>query len=114
MEIIITVISIISFTIIIQIYLWRKNKIDKENLSQDWITFLKASENSDIQLLIDSGDKLIWNKHLKQNQLTIIIEVVDSEIENNPELKKLKLNAFNKQLHYDRTLPYSGSSGGKN
>ena len=86
---------------------------DKQTLPENWDKFKAAIAKNNIYEIKYFGDKLIWNKYLKQYQLTKIIEIVDSKIERYPELEQLKLDAFNKQLHYDRPLPSSGSSGGK-
>jgi len=88
----------------IQILLRRSRKKDKLSLDADWQNFLTASSTEDIEGINNYGDKLIWNKYLKQNQLTQISKVVELNIDKYPELKKLKLNAYNKQLHYNRTL----------
>ena len=103
-SIIVTIAFILLIGTTIQFIIWRSNKRDKLSLDKDWMNFIDASTQSDIDLINEYGDKLIWNKHLKQEQLTIISEVVESKIEKNPKLEKLKLNAYNKQLHYDRTL----------
>lgn len=98
--------------VLIQLFLRRNRKIDKKSIRTDWQLFLKASKSTDIPAMIKLGEKLIWNKYLTQAQLSNIMAVVDFHIEKHPELQKLKLDAYNKQLHYDRILPESGSSGG--
>lgn len=86
---------------------------DKKNLDKDWQNFLESESLNDIKGIAFYGNKLIWNKYLLNDQLNKIIDVVNSRVSDNPELKKLENNAFNKRLHYDRILPYPGSSGGK-
>lgn len=98
--------------ILVQYFLWKSRAKDKETIHSDWESFLKASSKNNIQELNYYGDKLIWNKYLKQKQLSEITRIVDSKIKVYPELEQLKLNALNKQLHYNRILPTSGSSGG--
>ncbi|BDS12405.1 hypothetical protein [Aureispira anguillae] len=55
-----------------------------------------------IKQIIYYGDRLLWNQYLKQEYLTKITEVVTSNIEESPELEKIKMAAFNKQLDYNR------------
>ena len=103
---------ILLIAISIQIVLRRIRGRDKNSINEDWKKFLHASSKNNIGEIKYYGDKLIWNKYLKQNQLTKISEVVAIKIEKYPELEKLKLDAYNKQLHYNRLFPGSGSSGG--
>ncbi len=103
---------IILSIIVIQYFLWRSRMKDKASLEEDWRRFLESVDNDDVDKIRGAGDKLLWNKYLKQKQLTKITEVVKSKIDKHPELKELHLNAFNKQLDYNKTLPESGSSGG--
>lgn len=100
----IVVILILTLTLAVQLFLWNSRQKDRAIIEEDWTLFLEAAKESDILNINKYGDSLIWNKHLKQHQLTRIIEVVEANVETNPELKQLKLNAFNKQLHYDRGL----------
>ena len=101
---------------IIAIYiniLLRKNKRKHQSsITRDWDNFLAAASENNIVEIKQYGDKLIWNTSLNQEQLSKITEVVEKNIDDYPELEKLKLDAFNKQLNFDRTLPGSGSSGG--
>ncbi|WP_375238030.1 hypothetical protein [Aurantibacter sp.] len=105
------VIFIIALVIYGFIYIDRQN--DKKNLKNDWEKFLKSVSLNDVKGIALNGDKLIWNSHLKNDQLNRIINIVNSRVSDFPELEDLKNNAFNKKLHYDRPLPYPGSSGGK-
>lgn len=105
------IISLISIGI--YYFIWKDRLNDKRCLEKDWQKFLKSDSLNDINGIALYGNKLIWNKYLLTEQLDKIINVVDSRITDFPELKKLELNALNKKLHYDRILPYAGSSGGK-
>jgi len=98
--------------IIIQFFLWKNRKKDKETLNHDWANFKRAIDKNATSQIILFGEKLVWNKYLTRNQLTEMIDVVNQKLERNPQLKELSLDLFNKKLHYDRTLPYPGSSGG--
>ena len=93
-------------------FLWKDRLNDKKNLEKDWQKFLKSESQNDIMGIASNGDKLIWNKYLLSEQLNKIIEVTNSRVIKFPELKKLANNAYNKKLHYTRTMPTSGSSGG--
>ena len=79
--------------LLIQYFLWKSRKKDKNAIKDDWKKFLNASAKNNIGEINYYGGRLIWNKYLKQEQL--------------------KLDAFNKQLHYNRTMPEIGSSGGR-
>ena len=105
------IISLVSIGI--YYFIWKDKLSDKKKLEKDWQKFLKSESLNDIKGIASNGDKLIWNKYLLTEQLDQIIDVVNSRISDFPELKKLENNAFNKKLHYDRPLPYPGSSGGK-
>ncbi|WP_299106720.1 hypothetical protein [uncultured Winogradskyella sp.] len=94
-------------------FLFKDRFKDKENLEKHWRQFLKAKSLNDIKGIDIYGTQLIYNKFLLANQLEEIISVVNSKILDFPELKKLKEATFNKNLHYNRTLLYPGSSGGK-
>ena len=93
-------------------FIFKSERKDKELIDSQWKNFLRAVDKNNISEIISYGDKLIWNKYLKRDQLSKIIEVVKLRIDNYPELEKLKLDAFNKKLDYDRILPSPGSSGG--
>ena len=93
--------------------IYSDRKRDRKNLDKDWENFLKSAERKDVSGLNKYEKNLIWNKYLKSTQLDKLIETVDLLSEKSPGLEKLKNLAFNKKLHYDRTLPYPGSSGGK-
>ena len=106
--------SIISIIAIgIYYFMWKDRLNDKRNIEKDWQKFLKSESINDIKGIASNGDKLIWNKYLQDKQLDKIIDVVKNKVSDFPELKKLENNAFNKKLHYNRPLPYPGSSGGK-
>jgi len=92
--------------IAIQFVFWKMRERDKNSIDEHWKRFQHAIERNNIEEIQYFGDKLVWNKHLKQHQLTTISEVVTDRIERYPQLEQLKLHAFNKQLHYDRALPY--------
>ncbi|MCF7559766.1 hypothetical protein L3X39_03885 [Sabulilitoribacter multivorans] len=98
--------------ILIQYFLWRDRTNDRKVLDEHWNKFLKSESFNDIKGIAFYGDKLIWNKHLTKGQLEKIIELVNSKVARYSQLEKLKYNAYNKKLHYDRPLPESGSSGG--
>lgn len=105
--------GIISLVIMVIYYFIRKDRLnDKKNLDNDWQKFLKSESLNDVKGIAFNGDKLIWNKYLLSAQLDKIIEVTNSRVEKFPELKKLVNNAYNKKLHYNRTILQSGSSGG--
>ena len=103
---------ILIFSIIIYFFIRKDRLNDKRNLELDWENFLKSESLNDIKGIAENGDKLIWNKYLLNEQLDKIISVVNLLVSDFPQLEKLKLNAFNKKLHYNRTMPESGSSGG--
>lgn len=106
--------GIISLILLVIYFFIAKDRLnDKMNLEKDWQRFLKSEYLNDIKGIAFYGDKLIWNKYLLTEQLDKIIDVVNLKVSEFPELKKLENNAFNKKLHYDRPLPYPGSSGGK-
>ena len=98
--------------LLIQYFLWKSKVKDRKSIADNWDKFLIASSKNDINDIKYFGDKLVWNKYLKQEQLTKITQVVASKAEEYPELEQLKLDLFNKQLDYNRTLPEIGSSGG--
>lgn len=104
------IISLISIGI--YYFIWKDKQNDKNNLDKDWRRFLKSISLNDMKGIASNGDKLIWNKYLKTEQLDKIIEVVNSKLSDFPELKELENNAFNKKLHFNRPLPYLGSSDG--
>jgi hypothetical protein len=103
-------VSILVVIIGIQVFLYLSRIKDNREIDKDWETFVNAVEVSDIDLIQIYGYKLIWNKCLKQEQLTYIKSTLDRL--SYPELEHLKLSVFNKLLHYNRILPSPGSSGG--
>ncbi|WP_299098958.1 hypothetical protein [uncultured Winogradskyella sp.] len=83
----------------------RKNKLkDKTNLENHWQKFLRADSLNDINGIDFYGNKLIYNKYLRIEQLDVISKVANSKVNNYPKLNKLKEAAFNKQLYYKRQL----------
>ncbi|GAA4803793.1 hypothetical protein [Litoribaculum gwangyangense] len=111
-SLIIALIVIVVGGILIQYFLWRDRINDRRVLDKHWNKFLKSESLNDIKGIAFYGDKLIWNKHLTKEQLKKIIELANSKVARYSELDKLKNNAYNKKLHYDRIFPRSGSSGG--
>ena len=111
-ELIISLGIIFIIAIYINILLRKNKKKHQDSITHDWDNFLAAASENNIVEIKQYGDKLIWNTSLNQEQLSKITEVVEKNIDDYPELEKLKLDAFNKQLNFDRTLPGSGSSGG--
>ena len=106
MILIYSLIAIFLISTTVYYFLWKSYQQDKKNLQNDWEKFQKSVSENDITGIAINGDKLIWNKHLLVEQLNEIISVVDSKISNSPELKKLRNNAFNKKLDYNRVFPY--------
>ena len=102
-------IALVGITIYTLIY--RSKKRDKATLKKHWNLFLEAKKINNIPAIQLYGDKLIWNHHLQKGQLAQIIECIDDRIQKFPHLNKLRNDAFNKQLHHNRILPMSGSSG---
>ena len=102
---IIVLITIVLVGVLIQYFLWKDRTNDRKVLDEDWNKFLKSESLNDIKGIALNGDKLIWNKHLTKKQLDKIIEIVNSRVARYSELEKLKNNAYNKQLHYNRTSP---------
>ncbi len=107
------IIAIVALMIVLNFFVLRKYKRDMDKIDDQWNAFLEAVDREDVDKIQLYGDKLIWNTDLKQEQLSTIKEVVELHLEDNPALEQLKLDAFNKQLHYDRNIPSPGSSGGK-
>ncbi|WP_340154722.1 hypothetical protein [uncultured Winogradskyella sp.] len=107
------VLGFILFIALIGYFFLFKDKLkDQENLKNHWQKFLKVKSLNYISGINVYGTQLIYNKFLLTKQLEEIISVVNSRISDFPELKKLKEAAFNKKLHYNRTLNYPGSNGG--
>ena len=105
--ILILALSLIVLIILIgQYFLYNSRKKDRLSIDSDWSNFLHASSSNHIGDIKQYGDKLVWNKHLKQDQLTEITKVVNSKIDKYPELEKLSLNVLNKQARYDRIFWY--------
>lgn len=98
----------------IQYFLWKNRKNDKKSIDIDWQKFVAAESKNDHFNIKLYGNRLIWNKYLKKEQLEKIIEVANTRKTNFPdaELDQLANNVLNKKLHYDRNLYESGSSGG--
>ncbi len=103
--------GIISLIVIgIYYFIWKDKLNDKKRLEYDWQKFLMSVSENDIKGIAAFGDKLLWNNYLQGEQLNKIIHVVKTKISDFPELIKLEENARNKKLHYDRSLPYLGST----
>lgn len=100
-------------TIVIQYYLWRDRKKDKNCIEDDWQKFLDAVSRNNNDELIRVSEKLIWNKYLKVTHLDIMLKIIENEIEENDKMKELYNKLKNRKLHYDRPLPSPDSSGGK-
>jgi hypothetical protein len=103
---------ILVVAIIIQLGLYRNRKKQRLEYPKHWEEFETCKKHNEYDDLIIVGNKLIYNKFLSQVHLEIIHSTAVSLEDEFPEFKSLRLNAYNKQLHYRRTLPQSGSSGG--
>ncbi|NVK66247.1 MAG: hypothetical protein HWE22_16770 [Flavobacteriales bacterium] len=96
----------------IQIGLYNMRKRQKLVYPELWKEFETAVKNGLHTDIISVGNKLIYNKYLRQEHLTIIHQTAIKLEKEHIQFKSLRLNAYNKQLHYDRPLPEIGSSGG--
>ncbi len=96
----------------IQIGLYNMRKRQKLVYPELWKEFETAVKNDLYTDIISVGNKLIYNKYLLQEHLTIIHQTAIKLEKEHTQFKSLRLNAYNKQLHYDRPLPEIGSSGG--
>lgn len=94
--------------------LWLYNDRKKQSLAYPklWEEFETCKKFNSYNDLLSVGNKLVFNKYLTQNHLDIIHNTALELEEMFPEFESLRLNAYNKQLHYNRTLPQTGSSGG--
>jgi len=111
----IIIISIVLVAVGIRYFLWRDWINDKNSIDEIWQKFMEAELNDDLSNIKYFGDKLIWNRHLKKEQLKQLMEIVEkrrSKTFSDGSLDKLANDAFNKKLHHDRIIPRSGSSGG--
>jgi hypothetical protein len=98
--------------ILVQVYLYYDRKKQRANYPILWQEFEACIKFKVYNGILLSGNKLVFNKHLSQEHLTIIFKTA-AELELKfPEFIELRLNAYNKQLHYNRTFPEVGSSGG--
>lgn len=84
--------------IIIQYFLWQQRIKERNSIDKDWEDFLKASSNENIELIKLYVDKLLWNQYLKKEQLDKISTVVDSNLEQDSELEKIRLEIYNKRI----------------
>lgn len=103
---------ILTVGVAINIGLYNMRKRHKRIYSELWQSFEKALEKEAHDDIISIGNELIYNAHLLQKHLTIIHETAIELEKKHPKFESLRLNSFNKQLHYDRPLPGIGSSGG--
>lgn len=108
----ITLALILIIAIVLNYYVRKSYKNDKRSLTLDYKNFVKAVEETNSTKIEEIGSKLVYNKHLKQNQLDFLAEEFEKRKNQNKRFEKLYLDAYNKQLHYARILPESGSSGG--
>ena len=103
---------IVIIGVVINLGLYNMRKRQKRVYPALWQSFEKALEEEAHDDIISIGNELIYNAHLLQKHLTIIHETAIELEKKDPKFESLRLNAFNKQLHYDRPLPEIGSSGG--
>lgn len=108
----ISLIGIILIGIIIQIGLFRNRKKQRLEYPKLWQEFESCKSSNVYTDLLIIGNKLIYNKYLTQEHLTIIHETAVELETSFSEFESLRLNAYNKQLHYNRTMPEAWSSGG--
>jgi hypothetical protein len=87
----------IILAIIIQYFLWKDRKKQLKAMEKDWPAFLSAARNNDVARIKSIGEKIVWNTHLKGVQMDEMIEVINQHIEENPELKQLRIDLFNKK-----------------
>ena len=98
--------------VLIQIGLFQNRKKQKMEYPKLWAEFESSKKLNAYTDLIAVGNKLIYNKNLSQEHLTIIHETAIELEKRFPEFEALRLNAYNKQLDYNRTMPSAWSSGG--
>ena len=104
---------ILTIGLLLHFLVYKSEKQDKAHLDGDFEQFTIAAAQKDVKQIHEKGRQLIFNKHLKQAQLTYITDEISKWKNHNEAMHKLNLEAFNKQLDYDRPLPSSGISGGK-
>ena len=112
MEFIIVILFAFIGIILVQVYLYFDRKKQRTNYPILWQEFEVCIKFKVYNGILSTGNKLVFNKYLSQEHLTIIFNTATELELKLPEFKELRLNAYNKQLHYNRTFPEIGSSGG--
>ena len=108
----ISMLLIVLVFVLIQVALFQNRKKQKTEYPKLWAEFESCKKLNAYTDLIAVGNKLIYNKYLSQEHLTIIHETAIELEKRFPEFEALRLNAYNKQLDYNRTMPSAWSSGG--
>ena len=108
----VTIILIIVSGILIQVFLYRDREKQKKLYPILWKEFEANVTFNAYADILKTGNELVFNKYLSQEHLTIIYELAIELEKRFPEFKSLRLNAYNKQLHYNRPIPSPWSSGG--
>jgi hypothetical protein len=108
----ISIIVIVLVFVLIQLGLFQNRKKQELEYPQLWEKFESCKKLNAYTDLIAVGNKLMYNKYLSQEHLTIIHETAIELQKRFPEFEALRLNAYNKQLDYNRTMPSAWSSGG--
>ena len=92
--------------VVIQIALYKQRKIQNATYPILWNRFemsLKANSHDEI---IELGHKLVYNKFVSTKHLEIIQKVAQELESQNPDFKKLRLNAYNKWIHHKKGKGY--------
>lgn len=92
--------------IFIQVLLYRMRKRHRAEYRQLWADFERLIKTHNYNDIIETGTKLVYNNSLKSAHLNIIHKMAVELESKHPEFEKLKSDAYNKQLHYARELPW--------
>ena len=98
--------------VVVQLGLYNMRKRHKEAYPKLWDAFKKAVKEKNQLEIIRIGNELIYNTYLLQEHLSIIHKTAIELEKKDAQFESLRLNAYNKQLHYNRPLPGAFSSGG--
>ncbi|MFK7787323.1 MAG: hypothetical protein AB8B56_19525, partial [Crocinitomicaceae bacterium] len=88
---------------LVQLWLYYDRKKQRLVYPVLWKEFETCKKFNSYTDLLSVGNKLVFNKHISRAHLDIIHSTAVELEARFPEFESLRLNAYNKQLHYGRT-----------
>lgn len=85
------------FLVLVFFVIIKRSRKHKSEYPKLFDQFAKALKKEDNKLIIEFGDKLIWNDHFTIEHRAFVFKELDQRVEENPELREVWKDAYFKR-----------------